>query len=414
MQEKKLFTAQLVINWITRILFFICLASLLPTLPTYLNDIGGNNSQIGIVMSAFAMGVLIFRPLVGKQVDAIGRKAVLIIGIIIFIISPILYIYIQSISILLPVRIFHGLGLAAFGTASITLITDAAPKDKRTEAISYTGMINTIAFALGPLTGSYIGDKMGYNFLFTFVSGLAIVCLIFALFLKETRTKSDDEQENINYLKVIKHRRILISASLVLLIGIVHGGIMFYIPLFLKDNVDINVGLFFTIYGTAAFLIRMAISPISKTLGRGLVLVLSLCSLIISILFLSISSVIIFMIFSSILYGIGFGSTQPTLTTLVADNSSEETRGKIFSFYYGGFDLGISLSGLILGAIAELYGIRNMFFVCAVLIGCALLIFTTLMETSVSKSAKCALFVPKPGRAKCYVDEPEKEPSIAG
>ncbi len=410
MHNKKLFTNQLVINWITRVIFFICLAALLPTLPTYLNDIGGNNSQIGIVMSAFAVGVLSFRPLVGKQVDNVGRKGVLIFGVIIFIISPIFYIYIHSITILLFVRVFHGLGLAAFGTASITLITDAAPADKRTEAISYTSMVNTIAFALGPLTGSYIGDKMGYNFLFIFVSGLAVVCLIFSLFLKETKTHTEAE-EKINYFEVIKHRRILISTSLVILIGLVHGGIMFYIPIFLKENVAMNVGFFFTIYGTAAFLIRLVLSPISKTLGRGLVLVLSLCLLIAGILFLSTSSVIVLIIVASILYGIGFGSSQPTLTTLVADNTTEKTRGKIFSFYYGGFDLGISLSGIILGTVAEIYGIRNMFFVCAVLAGCALIIFTTLMEAPVLKSAKCALLFPKPG-TKCYTDETQPKPSI--
>lgn len=410
MHRQKLFTKQLVINWITRILFFICLAALLPTLPSYLNDLGGNNSQIGIVMSAFAAGVLLFRPLVGKQVDAIGRKGVLIFGVIIFIVSPIFYIYIHSITMLLLVRIFHGLGLAAFGTASITLITDAAPADKRTEAISYTSMVNTIAFVLGPLTGSYISDKMGYNFLFTFVSGLAVVCLIFSLFLKETKTHNEVD-EKINYFEVIRHRRILISTSVVVLIGLVHGGVIFYIPIFLKENVTMNVGFFFTIYGTAAFVIRLAIGPISKTLGRGLVLVLSFCFLIAGILFLSSSTVIGLIILASILYGIGFGSSQPSLTTLVADNTTEKTRGKIFSFYYGGFDLGISLSGIILGTVAELYGIRNMFFVCAVLAACALIIFTALMETPVSKSAKCALLIPKPG-AKCYTDESQPKPSV--
>ena len=102
-------------------------------MPRYISEIGGNYSQTGIVMSAFAVGVLIFRPLVGRKVDNLGRKIVLIFGIIIFVISPVIYMFIKSVNLLIPVRIFHGLGLAAFGTASVTLITDAAPLESRAE-----------------------------------------------------------------------------------------------------------------------------------------------------------------------------------------------------------------------------------------------------------------------------------------
>jgi len=126
MNQHRFLNKQLLLNWLTRILFFTSLSALLPTFPTYLKDIGGDNSQIGIVMSSFALGVLMFRPMVGKQVDSIGRKIVLLAGVVIFIISPLLYLLIDSIATLIPIRIFHGLGLAAFGTASITLITDAA------------------------------------------------------------------------------------------------------------------------------------------------------------------------------------------------------------------------------------------------------------------------------------------------
>lgn len=401
MFKKELLTTQLILNWITRILFFVSLSALLPTLPNYLKDIGGNTSQIGIVMSAFAFGVLIFRPLVGKQVDNVGRKTILLLGIIIFVISPVLYIYIRSINTLLPIRVFHGLGLAAFGTASITLITDAAPVKNRGEVISYTGMVNTIAFALGPIIGSFLGDKWGYNVLFGFVSGISIACLFTSLFLHETKSEKSSRSD-VNYWQTIKQRRIMVSSSIILLVGLVHGGVMFYIPLFLKENISINIGLFFAVYGTAAFLIRMFVGPASDRLGRGPFMVFSLALLTAGVLTLSQATGVAMMFLSAVLYGLGFGSHQPTLTALVADNTTEATRGKIFSFYYGGFDLGISIAGLLLGAVADHYGIKNMFIICGGLTFSALTIFSTMMETSMIQSLRCALALHQASQ-KCYI-----------
>jgi len=408
MFSRKIFTTQLVLNWLTRILFFTSLAALLP-MSQYIENIGGNKSQIGIVMSAFALGVLLFRPLVGKNVDNVGRKAVLIFGALIFIIAPLIYIWVNSVTVLIPVRIFHGLGLAAFGKASITLITDAAPKDHRGEVISYTGMINTIAFASGPALGFFVFEKWGYDALFSLTSALGFACLVLSLFINETKSDSQ-EPSKLNYREVIKSRRIVVAASVTLIIGLVHGGVMFYIPIFLKD-IAINKGLFYTTYGVAAFMVRVVVGPLSDRLGRGPFIVAALSFLAIGVFMLSQAAGVALMFSSAILYGFGFGSYQPTLTALVADNTQEETRGKIFSFYYGGFDLGISIAGVVLGAIAESLGLEIMFIVCGGFTLVGILIFTTSMESSISASIRCAMQLGSKGK-KCYVcDEYQEVPA---
>ncbi len=399
MFTKEVLTPQLILNWLARILFFTSLAALLP-MSQYIEDIGGNKSQIGIVMSAFAVGVLLFRPLVGKQVDNVGRRLVLLFGALVFIIAPLVYVVVHSVPTLIPVRVFHGLGLAAFGTASITLITDAAPKENRGEVISYTGMVNTIAFAGGPALGFFVLGKWGYTTLFTMTSALALGCFVLSLFIKETRLQKSEEKA-INYLQIVKQRRIVVAFVIILIVGLVHGGVMFYIPLFLK-NIEINRGLFYTTYGVAAFLIRLLVGPLSDRVGRGPLIVAALLLLTAGVLSLSATAGAAMMLISAALYGLGFGSYQPSLTALVADNTTEETRGKIFSFYYGGFDLGISLAGVLLGAIAEAYGLKVMFLICSGLTTAAVFIFVMTMEKNVIASMRCAFSLGVSGK-ECYV-----------
>lgn len=395
MFPRELLTTQLILNWLTRILFFTSLSALLP-MSQFIEDIGGNKTQIGIVMSAFAAGVLLFRPIVGKNVDHFGRKIVLIFGSIVFVIAPVIYMAIHSVNTLIPIRVFHGLGLAAFGTASITLITDAAPEKHRGAAISYTGMVNTIAFAGGPALGFYVFETWGHNTLFSMASVLSLLCLLLSLFIRETKSSRSDKTQT-TYLHVVKQRQVIVPALIVLLVGLVHGGVMFYIPLFLK-NIAINKGLFYTTYGVAAFLIRVVVGPMSDKMGRAPFLVIALALLSAGVFALSQTAGAILMLTSAVLYGLGFGSHQPTLTALVADGTTEETRGKVFSFYYGGFDLGISLAGVILGAIAEQFGIKTMFLVCSGLTLLGMGIFVTSMQSQLSTSLKFALQVSRNGK----------------
>ena len=62
------------------LLFWASMASLLPTLSPYIQHLGANNHEIGIIMGSFAIGLLICRPQMGRMADNRGRKMVLLIG----------------------------------------------------------------------------------------------------------------------------------------------------------------------------------------------------------------------------------------------------------------------------------------------------------------------------------------------
>ena len=82
------------------LLFWSSLASLLPTLPLYVQSVGGTKQQIGFVMGAFAIGLLLSRPRLGKIADRTGRKQVLLIGVSVAAIAPIGYIFATSVPLL--------------------------------------------------------------------------------------------------------------------------------------------------------------------------------------------------------------------------------------------------------------------------------------------------------------------------
>ncbi|HEY9739112.1 MAG TPA: MFS transporter, partial [Coleofasciculaceae cyanobacterium] len=119
------------------LLFWSSLSSLLPTLPLYVEDVGGTTQQIGIVMGSFAVGLLLFRSSLGKLADHHSRKLVVLIGMAVVAIAPLGYLFVKSIPLLILIRAFHGISIAAYTTGNSALIVDLSPIERRGELMGY-------------------------------------------------------------------------------------------------------------------------------------------------------------------------------------------------------------------------------------------------------------------------------------
>lgn len=149
------------------LLFWSSLASLLPTLPLYIEEVGATKQQIGLVMGCFAIGLLLFRSLLGNLADQHSRKIVLLIGMGVVASAPLGYLMVQSIPLLMVIRAFHGISIAAFTTGYSALVADIAPPQKRGEVIGYMSLVNPIGAALGPALGGFLQAGVGYTALFS-------------------------------------------------------------------------------------------------------------------------------------------------------------------------------------------------------------------------------------------------------
>lgn len=123
--------------FLTGLGFWVSMTSLLPVLPTYIQDLGATDQQVGLVMGSFAIGLLLSRTQLGKMVDEQGRKRVILLGTLVVAIAPWGYIFVDSIPQMMACRAFHGLSIAAFTTGYSALVVDLAPEKNRGEVISY-------------------------------------------------------------------------------------------------------------------------------------------------------------------------------------------------------------------------------------------------------------------------------------
>lgn len=387
----------LLILFVAGLLFWASLTCLLPTLPLYVKDLGGTTQQIGLVIAAFAVGLLLCRPTLGKLSDRRSRKLVVLIGFAVVTIAPLGYLFATSLPLLLLIRVFHGISVAAYTTGNSALIVDLSPVDKRGEVIGYMSLTTPIGMAIGPAIGGFLQAKFGYTplFLFSVVAGL--VGFIFAFRVQEPRLTSIDasvvdtqrsksptvkvsvEPDNEKFWKLLGSPRLKIPTIVMLLAGLIFGSLVTFVALYIRETkVDLNVGWFYTAAAMTSFCSRFCTGRASDRYGRGLFITVSLVFYCLSMLLLAHAQSPVAFLLAGFLEGAGAGTLIPAMIALISDRSHAHERGRVFALCIGGFDVGIAIAGPFFGTFAQqLGGYQGIFSLTLGIALLALMIFIT-------------------------------------
>lgn len=322
------------------LLFFTQVTALFPVLPVYVVQRWGREAPVGLVAGAMAVGLLLFRPLIGLLIDRWGRKPVLWMGLLIMI--GILPLYgCPNIVWLMGVRVLHGISQAAFATASQTLMADLVPPERRTAMMGYLAMSNTIGFSLGPLLGSLLFTGGGFPSVLLAMAGITV--LGFAISLPLFWLNSSTVQNKSQPTRGFPWKHILSfpirDATFIFFVGsFLHGGVVTFLPLFIPDS-----ALFYCVNALIGVLVRFGLGRWGHRLPqRWLISLAILCS---GGALICLSLLPEFLLLWSVLYGFGFGTLFPVLSAIVSLSAPAEVRGRVYSFFLAGFDAGMTLGG---------------------------------------------------------------------
>lgn len=387
------------------LLFWVSITLLLPTLPTYIQAMGGTTQQVGMVMSCFAIGLIASRTWLGKVADIRSRKIVILIGTLVAALAPIFYMSVHTILGLACIRAFHGISIAAFTIGYSALVVDLSPIQHRGTLIGYMNLAVPIGMSVGPALGGflqvsgkqYVPEGSGYEVLFALSAICGVLAFALSSQIKETAlpevTQSTSGKIKRDFWQLTQDPALMVPTIVLLLIGLVFGTLAAFLPLFITElQLDFNVGFFYTAVAIASFSVRLFVGKASDRYGRGLFISGALVCYVISMVLLAQASTPVMFILSAIAEGAGAGILIPLTLALIADRSYATERGKVFALCMGGFDVGIALGGLTLGSLSfVLGGYRGIFALAAVLALLALIIFMTQVSKSVRHSFCFAL-----------------------
>jgi MFS family permease len=160
--------------------FALAVAMLGTTLPTplyglYRQRFGFSELMITVIFATYAAGVIASLVLFGRLSDQIGRRRVLVPGLVLSALSAVCFLTANGLPLLLVGRVLSGLSAGIFtGTATATLV-DLAPPERRGHATLAATMANMGALGTGPLLAGLLSQWAGSPLRLTFWVDLALL-----------------------------------------------------------------------------------------------------------------------------------------------------------------------------------------------------------------------------------------------
>lgn len=138
----------------------------LPTIPSMMKEFHTTPSmtQMGISMAMAGMGL--GSVLWGSASDRYGRKPILIISLILFVLATGLSLFAHNITFFIVCRLFQGLGAGGAMVLSTSIPADVYMGRQLAKLMAIVGAINGVAPALGPVLGGLMADWVGWRGIF--------------------------------------------------------------------------------------------------------------------------------------------------------------------------------------------------------------------------------------------------------
>lgn len=166
----------------------------LPTLPFLADDLNLTSVQMSSLIIVWAIAQMITSPIWGRLADKIGRKPVLIMGVLGFGIAFLMLIFAQNYWQLLLVRLIGAAISSGAHPAAFSMVADQTKKEFRNESIAKMGAVNGLGFLCGPAIGGLF-SPLGVVVPFIIAGSLALITLPFAHFYIQDKMIHEDDGE---------------------------------------------------------------------------------------------------------------------------------------------------------------------------------------------------------------------------
>nr|WP_045234019.1 MDR family MFS transporter [Deinococcus pimensis] len=156
-------------------------------MPRVISDLGGFHLYAW-AFTAYALTSTVVVPVVGTLSDTIGRRPVLLAGIVVFSLGSVLIGLSQSMEQLILFRALQGLGGGALMSMAFATIGDIFTPIERGRYQGYTGAVWGVSSVVGPLVGGFLTDHLGWRWVFFVNLPFAVLAfVIIARYIRAAR-----------------------------------------------------------------------------------------------------------------------------------------------------------------------------------------------------------------------------------
>lgn len=219
----------------------------LPSFPDIARTFGVSEEVIEGTISLNFFGFCISALFYGPLSDRFGRRPILLMGTLLFLIGSLCCSIAPTIEMILFSRFIQGLGAAGSFVVVFIMMSDAYKDNEATHWIGMLNAILTATMALSPILGGYLNYYFGWSSCYTFIAGMTIIQLsLLYFYLPETRQGQPIQFRGVikDYIQLLSSFRFMQSSLVPTLLA---GGYMAFvsvIPFLYRDELGMSLSQF--------------------------------------------------------------------------------------------------------------------------------------------------------------------------
>ncbi|MEU9806481.1 MFS transporter [Mycobacterium sp. NPDC050853] len=317
-----------------------------------------------VVYATYAAGVLFALLLFGSWSDVLGRRPLLLTGAGFAILSSVIFLFVDSVPLLLIARIVSGLSAGFFTGAATVAVIEAAPEQWRGRAAAVATVANTGGLGLGPLMAGFLVQYAPWPTHLAFVIHIALVLIAVVALLLAPETAPKHGKLGVQRLSLPQEVRTTFAAAATAgFAGFAAlGSFTAVAPGFLStvigiDNHAVAGATVFLVFGSSCVAQIFARQvPAARALIIGCAILLA-GMLLIAIALLTSS--LPWYLASAVAVGVGQGISFSRGLASIAEKVPEDNRAGVTSSYFVVGYIGIALPVIGEGLAAQEWGLRT-------------------------------------------------------
>ncbi len=342
---------------------------ILPVLALFARKLPGSTPVlVGLAIGAYGLTQAILQVPFGMLSDRIGRKPVMLFGLVIFALGSVVAAMSHTIHGIILGRALQGCG--AIASAVMALAADLTREEHRTKIMATIGMSIGMAFALALVLGPVLDGWIGVPGIFWLIGVLAVAAMAVVIWVVPTpalsRHHADAEMETGQLSQVLKTPDLLRLDYGILSLHMILTSVFLAVPLVLRDELNIPTMHHWMLYlGVLAFSV-VAMVPfivIAEKRGRmkavflGAVAALGLAMLSVWAGQHSLSA----MVLALALFFTAFNLLESILPSIVSKVAPARSKGTAMGVYSTSQFAGAFFGGLLGGYLQHLFGVSGVF-----------------------------------------------------
>lgn len=342
----------------------------LPVFTLYAQHLtGATPTSIGLAMGVYGLTQAALQIPFGALSDHIGRKKIIIIGLIFFILGSLLSATAHSISMMLIGRALQGAG--AIGSTVIAMMADLTEETSRTKAMAIAGITIGASFGLAMILGPLFSPWIHVNGLFWLAALFGLLAIFILLKIPTPQHISwheESEPELHSFPAILKNPNLMQLNIGIFILHLIFTATFVVLPLSLEKLIHQQWLLYLPIL-LLAFLLSYACISVAERRAQikhffvGAIFILGVAELFLWIyaknLLISAASLLLFFTAFSLL--------EAFLPSLISRAAPAHRKGTALGIYSCAQFLGIFIGGALGGWLYGRFGLTEVFLCCVLL-----------------------------------------------